>query len=320
MKRNVLGLLTVVGMVATGGCSSSSSTPKDAAVNRDVAMGGTGGTAGTGGSAGGADGAAAGRDGGTDAPDAAPVLRCGPFADGGMPTTPPDAGASPMASFFVSSQGNMTGNLGGLAGADMRCQTMAAAVGLGAKTWHAYLSVEHDATNNNLPRNARDRIGTGPWYNVKGVLIAQDLAALHARAGDAALFLDENGNMINGNWTGSPQMTMMGVLPDHDILTGTTAEGAVDVGNTCADWTSAMPMPDAGVMTDAGPTDAGGPDGGPTFLARVGHSDGLGQNCAVGTPPNSGGSSWNSAHLNRGCNDTRPAGGNGRIYCFAVTP
>jgi hypothetical protein len=200
-------------------------------------------------------------------------------------------------SFFVSSQTSVTGNLGGLVGADQRCQTLAAAVGLGAKTWHAYLSVEHDPANASVAINARDRIGAGPWFNAKGVMVAANLAALHSRTGDAAVFIDEHGNLIKGQWTGS--LTPI----EHDVLTGSNADGTVAVGKTCLDWTSADGPPDAG-----------------TTFARVGHTDGLGPNCSMTPAPPNDVTSWNSAHDNAGCNDTAPRGGAGRIYCFAVTP
>ncbi|MBV9949666.1 MAG: hypothetical protein JOZ69_22685, partial [Myxococcales bacterium] len=246
------------------------------------------------------DGDAAGSDGarGPEASADAPAPVCGPFAEGGAP--PADAGpTSSMMSFFVSSEKNMTGDLGGLAGADMRCQTLAAAVGLGSKTWHAYLSVEHDPANANGPTHARDRIGAGPWYNAQGVLLAMNLTDLHARKGDPAVFLDEHGNMINGQWTQSLSPL------EHDILTGTNADGTLAPGKTCLDWTSAMPA------------DAGVPDGGELFVARVGHTDGFGPNCSTATTPNNV-TSWNSAHDNAGCDNTAPRGGAGRIYCFAV--
>src|SRR5712672_2158251 len=84
------------------------------------------------------------------------------------------APAAPPAniSFFVANNPNQTGNLGGLAGADQLCQTQAQAFGgaNAARTWRAYLSQEQ---RGNTPRiNARDRIGPGPWFNVKGVLVA----------------------------------------------------------------------------------------------------------------------------------------------------
>lgn len=225
----------------------------------------------------------------------APV--CGPFPNGGAPI---DGGATPssLMSFFVSSLTSVTGNLGGLAGADQRCQTLAAAVGVPSPLWRAYLSVEHNPAGTGPSVNARDRIGAGPWYNARGELVAADLASLHARKGDASVFLDEHGDMINGQWTGSPSPV------EHDVLTGSNPDGTVALGKTCADWTS-----------EAGPGDGGVPDGGGGLVARVGHSDGLGPRCSSSTSPIDY-TSWNSSHDNAGCNNTEPLGGAGRIYCF----
>lgn len=229
--------------------------------------------------------------------DGGQALVCGPFANGGGPV---DAGAapSPTMTFFVSSMTSVTGNLGGLAGADQRCQSLAAAVGLPSTQWHAYLSVEHDPPVTGPTVNARDRIGTGPWYNARGELVAPDLTSLHARKGDPSIFLDEHGTMINGNWTGSPTPV------EHDILTGSNPDGTLAAGKTCADWTS-----------EAGPPDGGVIDGGAGNVARVGHSDGFGPQCNVSTSPIDY-TSWNSSHDNAGCNNTEPLGGAGRIYCF----
>ena len=77
------------------------------------------------------------------------------------------APSGPAVSFFVTSATSVTGNLGGLAGADATCQRLAGAAGHGGRTWRAYLSVERDPANNNQPTHARDRIGTGPWYNAQ---------------------------------------------------------------------------------------------------------------------------------------------------------
>ena len=144
------------------------------------------------------------------------------------PTTP----SGPSLSFFVSSTTSPTGNLGGLAAADARCQSLAAAVGRGARIWRAYLSVDRDSTNNNQPTHARDRIGAGPWHNANLTLVANNIAELHARAGDASIFIDERGQLINGQWTGSPTPNQ------HDILTGSNADGTLAPGLTCGDWTS----------------------------------------------------------------------------------
>jgi hypothetical protein len=198
---------------------------------------------------------------------------------------PVASGVSTLTSFFVSSDKSKTGNLGGLAGADARCARLAAAASLPTHTWHAYLSVEHDGDSG--PQvDARDRIGQGPWYNVKGVKLASDLASLHARTGDADVFLNELGGKIQGQWAGSPSPV------EHDVLTGSKGDGTLLVGQTCSDWTSEA----------AGQT------------AQVGHTDGLGPGMNASPPY----SSWNSAHANGGCNDTAPLGGAGRIYCFAV--
>ena len=197
----------------------------------------------------------------------------------------PTGPSNPGASFFVSSQTSVTGNLGGLAGADATCQRLASTVGLGDFSWRAYLSVERDPSNGNRPTNARDRIGEGPWYNVKLQLIAANISELHSRSGNADLFIDERGNKINGQWTGSPAPN------EHDILTGSNADGTVATGQTCGDWTSSS-------SADIG---------------TVGHSDGMGPNQNTTPPLNSP----FAAHTNQNCSNTAPRGGAGRIYCFA---
>ena len=208
----------------------------------------------------------------------------GTSTDATTTTTTTGGPVEPSMSFFVSSTGSPTGNLGGLEGADQRCQDLADAVGAGAKTWHAYLSVEKGPDDQ--PIHAKDRIGQGPWYNADLVLIAGDLAELHTRDGDPSLFLDENGEMVPGQWVGSPTPN------EHDILTGTNKDGTVTPGKTCADWTSEDP----------------------SVFAQVGHSDGLGP---MGNDAEQY-RSWNSVHENGGCHDTAPKGGAGRVYCFAV--
>jgi len=193
---------------------------------------------------------------------------------------------SPNMNFFVTSSERKTAKLGGLRGADKICQDLAAAVGAGNKTWHAYLSVEHDPANGNKPTDARSRIGTGPWYNSKGALVAKNLDDLHARKGDADVFLDEHGQRVPGNWPNSPKPVV------HDILTGSTPEGKVMAGKTCNDWTSDSK----------------------DQQAQVGHTDGLGP----GGDSSGRYTIWNSSHENGSCADTAPRGGAGRLYCFAA--
>ena len=188
--------------------------------------------------------------------------------------------------FFVTSAGpGNGGNLGGLAGADKHCQTLAAAAGAGNRTWRAYLSAA--ASGNQPAVNAKDRIGNGPWTNVKGVVIAKSVADLHSDANNLKkdTVLTEKGTPING----------VGDTPNqHDILTGSAADGTLMMGaadTTCSNWTAAT--------TGAG-------------AAQVGHSDRMGRGAS--------GPSWNSAHASRGCSqqDLPLSGGNGYFYCFAA--
>jgi hypothetical protein len=192
-------------------------------------------------------------------------------------------GDASTLSFFVTSGGSGEdgGNLGGLAGADERCEELADAVGAGDKTWRAYLSTSEE--------NARDRIGDGPWVNAKGMLVANDLTALHALSdGNAEMLINERGEKVPGQWEGSPRPV------EHDIMTGSTAEGMYMEDASCADWTSNADAP-------------GGP--------FVGHSDGLGPEMNPAAPFNS----WNSSHRAPNCSAAGLAmvGGAGRYYCFA---
>lgn len=199
--------------------------------------------------------------------------------DSSSPTAP----SGPRVGFFVTSATSATGNLGGLPGADATCQRLAAAAGHGSRTWRAYLSAPTGA--NGQPVNARDRIGSGPWHNATLALVANNVTELHARSGDAAVFVDERGQRINGQWTGSPTPNQ------HDILTGSNADGSVAAGLTCNDWTSESA----------------------TVSAQVGHADGLGPNQSTAGAL----ASWNAAHTSQSCADTAPRGGAGRFYCFA---
>lgn len=132
----------------------------------------------------------------------------------------PDATPNTTMSFFVTSTGNgaQGGNLGGLSGADAKCQGLADNAGSGGRTWHAYLSTDNPVVN------ARDRIGSGPWFNQRGVMVASDLSALHQGV-VGTLLLTELGEVV-------PNDPL-----DHDILTGSTSDGTLMSGKTCNDWT-----------------------------------------------------------------------------------
>ncbi|WP_367079305.1 hypothetical protein [Luteitalea sp.] len=189
-------------------------------------------------------------------------------------------------SFFITSVGSGKGaDLGGLAGADAHCQALAKAVGAGGKTWHAYLSAT--AADGKPAVHAKDRIGTGPWHNAKGEVVAKDLADLH---GEAPLWtkqtaLNEKGGVVNGRGD-TPNM--------HDILTGSKQDGTLSDGDaasaTCSNWTSS--------------TDGSG-------SATVGHFDRTGGGAAP--------TSLNAAHPSRGCSQANlvATGGAGFFYCFA---
>ena len=189
--------------------------------------------------------------------------------------------------FFITSVGPGDGaDLGGLEGADGHCQGLAAAAGAGNRTWHAYLS--QTAGGGMSAVNARDRIGSGPWHNANGQLIARNVADLH---GD----VDRDRNSINKefalNENGDP-VNARGDRPNqHDILTGSDSHGRALSGDpaetTCENWTS-------------------NGEG----RAFIGHHDRAG----------GGNSSWNSAHPTRGCSqpDLVGTGGNGLFYCFAI--
>ncbi len=180
-------------------------------------------------------------------------------------------------SFFITSQGPGDGaNLGGLEGADTHCQKLAEAAGAGGKTWRAYLS--------SSSANARDRIGSGPWHNAKGELIAGGVDELHSDANKISkqTGLTEAGNTVNGRGD-TPNM--------HDILTGSNADGTVATDMTCGDWTN----------NGAG-------------SAFVGHHD------RIGLRDDAPAKSWNASHPSRGCSkdDLPKSGGNGLFYCFAA--
>jgi hypothetical protein len=192
--------------------------------------------------------------------------------------------AAENMSFFITSAGPGNGaNLGGLAGADAHCQKLAQSVGRGSGTWRAYLSTS--ATGGAAAVNARDRIGSGPWHNAKGVAAAESVADLHSDKNNLTkeTSINEKGEVVNGR----------GDTPNrHDILTGSNPDGTAmpgDADHTCGNWTSSG-----------------------EGSAQVGHHDRIGG----GDNP----TSWNSAHGSSGCSqeNLRGTGGDGLFYCFAT--
>ena len=187
--------------------------------------------------------------------------------------------------FFVTSAGPGKGaDLGGLAGADRLCQSLAQGAGAGSHTWRAYLSTA--AADGKPAVNARDRIGKGPWRNAKGVVVAKNVDDLHGINNlTKETALNERGAVVNGRGD-NPNM--------HDMLTGSQPDGraiAGDKDTTCGNWTSSS-----------------------QGSAMLGHHDRL------GLRDDDASHSWNSSHPSRSCSqdDLRATGGNGLFYCFAA--
>ena len=229
-------------------------------------------------------------------------------------------GGTPMSFFVTSEPIGDGGNLGGLTGADAHCQRLAEVVGVGGRTWHAYLSTQ--ARPGQPAINARDRIGTGPWYNFDGVMIARDVAHLHgdtlelARLGNNLTKqsgLTEKGQIVpglndykhprDGDWE---YVKTTPYSNRHEILTGSRTDGRAfteDLDYTCDNWTSNRdPSP------GQAPTGLGASTDKPTVQ--------------IGFPDRNGGGDgpWNSSHGTRGCSQTSlvRTHGVGKLYCFAI--
>jgi hypothetical protein len=185
------------------------------------------------------------------------------------------APADNMSFFVTSTNPGNGGNLGGLSGADAHCQSLAVAVGAGGKTWRAYLSTS--------TANARDRIGSGPWFNVRGVQIAESVADLHSANNKITADTARNERGDVPNYIGGPRPNQ------HDMLTGSNEDGTKS-DLTCSNWT----------------------DGTANATATLGHADRMGREAGV--------NSWNSVHPSQGCSleTLAPTGGAGFFYCFAA--
>lgn len=199
------------------------------------------------------------------------------------------SGGSDM-SFFITSVGSGKGaDLGGLAGADQHCASLATKAGSKGKTWRAYLSTQGKDGAQTV--NARDRIGAGPWYNAKGERIARNVDDLHSASNNVKkeTALNEMGQVVAGRGDKPANR--------HDILTGSRADGTAfasgDPDMTCGNWTRS------------------GAEG----VAVVGHHD------RAGPTSDPWATSWNSSHQTRGgCSQKalQGTGGDALIYCFAA--
>jgi hypothetical protein len=214
------------------------------------------------------------------------TVQTAPVQPAGARSTDP---AKPL-SFFVTSEGGGKGaDLGGLAGADAHCQKLADTVGAGKKTWRAYLSTQ--AGEGQAAVNARDRIGSGPWFNTRGAVVARDVAHLHGDSLDAAR-LGNNLTRTTVFTEKNEPVKGAGDKPnEHDIITGSQPDGrafADAADHTCKNYSSSAA------------------DG----STQLGHFDRTG----------GGNSSWNAAHPSRGCGQANlvATGGAGLLYCFAA--
>jgi hypothetical protein len=193
----------------------------------------------------------------------------------------------PNMTFFMTSKGVPGGaNFGGIEGADKYCKALATRAGAGNKKWRAYLSTQAEGGKPAI--NARDRIGKGPWVNMAGVTVASSVEELHSAKSKIGVEIgrSERGRRIPGRRF---------VVNQHDILTGSTADGrAYPPGKdmTCGNWTKS----------------------GKNGHARVGHHD------RKGLRDDAPSKSWNSAHESRGCSaaNLRSSGGAGLLYCFVA--
>ena len=128
-------------------------------------------------------------------------------------------GGSKGMSFFVTSVGSGKGaDLGGIAGADAHCQSLAKAAGAGDRTWRAYLSTQAPSLprSERRPRPRSDR--RRPVAQREGRTIASNVEELHSAKSNLTkeTALDEKGQMVNGR-TEKPNK--------HDMLTGSRPDG-----------------------------------------------------------------------------------------------
>jgi hypothetical protein len=283
------GAATVGGTTGTGGSSAQTTSSTRGGTSSTGGTSNTGGTSSTGGST---------STGGTTATNTSGLAKF---------------------SFFVTSQtallalaGNSNGFGGdlrygmtdGLSGADKICAAIAeqSMPGSSAKQWRAFLSVT--AGPNGTAVNAIDRVGTGPWYDRLGRLVAntkQDLLSTRPATADTAIKNDLP------NETGTPNHYASGTPVDnHDVLTGTNTSGGIGTtsrANTCNDWTSSTGSTGKPQIGHSWPRTA--------TSAMNWMSDHTAPGCAAGV--NTG--SQNGTGSCVGC-----AGGYGAIYCFALSP
>jgi hypothetical protein len=210
------------------------------------------------------------------------------------------------------------GNLGGLAGADAICQRVAQYVSAcqTSKVWRAFLSTS--------TVNAIDRIGTGPWYDRNGRLLANGISDLLGdRPTNAAPQIKNDFPNEYGVPNHAPNGTTQ--VDNHEILTGSGTDGKVYRQTSASSFPGdSTACGDGETWTVDKATCSGWTSSEPQGCPRVGHSW-----------PAESGTNWISVWNEGGCapggtladtgglDGTRrvgSAGGYGGWYCFAVMP
>ena len=308
----------VAGTAGNGSAGTAGSSSGTAGTSGST---GTAGTSGAGGSTGGNGGASGSAGTGGNAGSTGAAGSAGSGGGGNGECT--DTGAADNFSFFVTSYHHIkelsgsedgfggdlryNGATTGLDGADALCQEMARRVCFGHRTWRAYLSTS--------TVNAKDRVGTGPWYDYAGLLVANDLTGL--LSGDRPA----GGATENGTYdeTGIFHDGMSDVNndgmddDDHDTMTATLEDGTY-AGFSCEDWTSTTATKeDEGGGGQGFPGLSGGIQLGHSWPAGSGQhwvTSHAGHQCAAGTNfiQNGGGDSTTVGG----------GGGYGGFYCFAL--
>lgn len=213
------------------------------------------------------------------------------------------------------------GEATGLVGADKICTEIAetSMPGAGAKVWRAFLSTTGSTADGQV--NARDRIGSGPWYDRLGRIVAQDLTALineRPEGADAAIIND----LPNEYGVPNHDPDGTGEVDNHDFLTGTGEDGNVYGGtdSTCNDWTSSTTQgsPRCGHTWSTGGTGGDWPvvDGGMGGTSMANWMSALDEaGCAPGVNLVETGGPGSD-----GTRTVGSGGGYGGIYCFALAP
>lgn len=144
-------------------------------------------------------------------------------------TATPDVDAALFKRIFVTSSGS-SGALGGLAGADSRCQQAANNASLGG-TWKAWLSSSTTSAASRLTHSSV------PYRRLDGVVVANDWTELTSGVLANSILHDEFG----------------AVQTQYQTWTGTASDGSSWTCTlcNCLDWTSGSDVYNGGIGRDS---------------------------------------------------------------------